>query len=65
MSYTTIIRSKKYIHDFSNIKNSELKDIKLWDDYIIYAIIFNNSNKLIKENYKLYRNLYKQANKNT
>lgn len=47
--YTKIIGLKNYIEDYSMLSESELKEIAIWDDYLIYAIILNNTSKLNQE----------------
>lgn len=37
---------KYYIKDFGRFNEKELKEIKLWKDYILYAIILGESDKL-------------------
>lgn len=46
---------KRYLNDFSNIKNKEIRDIKLWDYYIIYAVIFNLKGKINNDAYRIYQ----------
>lgn len=50
---------KKYIKDYSNIKNSDVENINLFDEYVIYAIIFDMKGKLDKECKELYANVTK------
>ena len=40
---------KHYLKDFGRLDEKELKEIILWKDYILYAIILDESNKLKKE----------------
>lgn len=47
--YTKVLGLKNYIKDYSNLSESELKEITIWEDYLIYAIILNNTSKLNKE----------------
>lgn len=47
--YTKIVGLKNYIKDYSNLSESKLKEISIWEDYLIYAIIFNDTSKLNKE----------------
>lgn len=53
--YTKIVGLKNYIKDYSNLSESELKEITIWEDYLIYAIIFNNTSKLTKEAMEFYK----------
>ena len=45
---------KNFLLDFSTIKERKLKEITLWDYYIIYAIIFNLKGNLDKDVNELY-----------
>ncbi len=45
---------KKFLNDFSNIKDRESIEVKLWDEYLIYAQIFGIAEKVAKEFKKLY-----------
>lgn len=47
---------KRYIVDYSIIESTGVENINLYDEYIIYAIIFNIKGKLDKECKKIYRN---------
>lgn len=40
---------KKYINDFGNFDGKTLKEIVLWEDYILYAIILDESRILSKQ----------------
>lgn len=55
--YTKIVGLKNYINDYSMISEGDLEKINLWEDYLIYAIIFNNTSKLNKENLEFYNKL--------
>lgn len=46
---------KNFIKDFSNIEDKNIKEILLWNYYMVYAIIFNLKGKLDKEVKELYR----------
>lgn len=60
---------KKYIKEYSNINNSDIDIINLYDDFVIYAIIFNMPGKLdddAKEMYNKTKNMiinFKKSNK--
>lgn len=45
---------KNFLLDFSTIKERKIKEIALWDYYIIYAIIFNLKGNLDKDVNELY-----------
>lgn len=45
---------KKFLNDFSNIKDRSAIEVKLWDEYLMYAQIFGIAKKVAKE----FKNLY-------
>lgn len=45
---------KKFLNEFSNIKDRASIEVKLWDEYLIYAQIFGIAEKVAKEFKKLY-----------
>lgn len=55
--YSRIVGLKNYIKDFSTLSEKELKEIEIWEDYLIYAIIFNNTSKLNKDALELYKKI--------
>lgn len=55
--YKKIIGLKNYIKDYSLLSERELKEIAVWEDFLIYAIIFNNISKLNKEAMELYKKI--------
>lgn len=40
---------KNYISDFSVLSEREAKEIKLWEDYLIYSVMFGQNKKIVKE----------------
>lgn len=40
---------KKYLEDFSSLENKSEEELILWEDYLIYSVIFNQNEKIIKE----------------
>lgn len=48
---------KRYIHDFGNFNDKELEEIKLWDEWILYAIILEESNNLTDDLKKEYKSI--------
>ena len=48
---------KNYYKDFTIMQDRSINDIKVYDDYILYAIIFNLKGKLNDECNRLYLNL--------
>jgi len=53
--YRKVVGLKNYIKDYSNLSESELKEITIWEDYLIYAIILNDTSKLNKEAKDFYK----------
>ena len=40
---------KKYLEEFSLMDNKEIKDLKLWNEYLIFAALFGISDKVFKQ----------------
>lgn len=40
---------KNYLNDYSLIEEKEYKELELWEDYLIYSVIFRQNNKLTEE----------------
>lgn len=55
--YTKIVGLKNYIKDYSRLSDSELQEIAIWEDYLVYAIILNNTSKLNKEAMSYYKKI--------
>lgn len=55
--YTKVLGLKNYIKDYSNLSERELREITIWEDYLIYAIILNNTSKLNKEAKDYYKKI--------
>jgi len=45
---------KKFLNEFSNIKDREAIEVNLWEEYLIYAQIFGIAKKVAKEFKELY-----------
>ena len=45
---------KNYINEYSLLKDKTSEDITLWEDYLIYSVIFNHNNDIIEEYKKYY-----------
>lgn len=45
---------KKFLNDFSNIKDREANMVNLWEEYLMYAQIFGIAKKVMKEFKELY-----------
>ena len=50
---------KNYIKEYSLLEKKNLKDVNLWEDYLIYAIIFDIKGVLDKDSKELYYKLTK------
>lgn len=48
---------KHYIEDYSMIQNNRIENINLYDEYVIYAIIFNIKGKLNVQCKQIYKNI--------
>lgn len=40
---------KNYIKDFSMLNEKELKELKLWDDYLIYSVLFGQNKNIVRD----------------
>lgn len=47
--YKKLIGLKNYITDFSILDEREIKELILWEDYLIYSVIFNQNNDIVAE----------------
>ena len=45
---------KKFLNEFSNIKDRNAIEVNLWDEYLMYAYIFGIAKKVLKEFKDLY-----------
>ena len=45
---------KKFLEDFSLIDEREIKEVSIWDSYLVYATLFGVSDKVIKQMKKVY-----------
>lgn len=48
---------KNYLKDFSNIDEKDEKSLKLWEDYLIYSVIFEQNTKVVKNIWNKYTEL--------
>ncbi len=54
---TTYIHAlQNFIHDFSNLKDYDREQVVLWEDFLIYAIILEENDKIIEEVTSLFYN---------
>ena len=40
---------KNYIKDFSNLKEKDKEALTLWNEYLIYSVMFGQNTKVIEE----------------
>ena len=55
---------KKYLIEFSNMKEKEAIEVHLWQDYLIYAQMFGIAKKVAEQFKKMYPEIIEQANYN-
>lgn len=55
--YTKIMGLNNYIKDYSMLLDTDLNNVIIWEDYLIYAIIFNNTSKLNKSTSDFYKKI--------
>lgn len=48
---------KKFLKDFSKLSDSELKQMELYDEYVIYSVVLNLKGNIDRESRKLYDRL--------
>ena len=53
---TKLIGIKMFLADYSSMKEKELNEAYLWDEYIIYAIVLNQNKKINRKIKKLLKN---------
>lgn len=51
---------KLFLDEFSNISKKEAIDVMLWDEYLMFAMIFGNAKKVMKQFKDLYPEIYEQ-----
>ena len=44
-----IAAMQRYIHEFSLLSEKERKDVELWEDFLVYAVILEENTKIVKE----------------
>lgn len=40
---------KNFIHDFTNLSDREKEEIVLWEDFLVYAIVLEENDKIVKD----------------
>lgn len=44
---------KNFIHDFSNLSEAEKEQIILWDDFLIYAVVLEENERIIEDIFRM------------
>src|SRR5699024_10717858 len=52
--YANIIRFKNYLEDYSLIREREIKEVKIWDYFMIFAAMYGISEEVFKNLEKTY-----------
>jgi len=45
----------RYIHDFTLLSEREKEEMTLWDDYLVYAVVLEENDKIVKDISKSYK----------
>ena len=45
----------RFINEFSTLSEAEKEQVKLWDDYLVYAIVLEENEKIVKDICRLYK----------
>jgi len=53
---------KKYLIEFSSINTKEVMDVKLWDEYLMFAYLFGIADEVAKQLKDMYPNIMLQNN---
>ena len=40
---------QRFIHEFSLLSEREKKDIELWEDFLVYAVVLEENRNIVKE----------------
>lgn len=51
---------KKYLEEFSEMDMKEIKEVKLWDEYLIFACLFGITDKVTKQLKTIYPEILKE-----
>ena len=56
MLHNKLIGLRSFLKEFGRLGEKSIEEIKLWDYYLIYAVLFNMKGNLDKEAYEMYLN---------
>lgn len=59
---TRLYGLKRFLEDFSSIDTKETLEVKLWDEYLMFAYLFGIADKVAKQIKNLYPDLMEQNN---
>ena len=45
---------KNFLKDFSSLEEKNIEELILWEDYLVYSVLFNQNKKIINEIYNTY-----------
>ena len=55
---------KKYLEEFSRMDTKEVMEVKLWDEYLMFAYLFGIADKVAKQLKDMYPEIIEQADMN-
>ena len=55
---------KKFLKEFSDMKNKEAIEVKLWDEYLMFAYLFGMADKVAKQFKNLYPEIVREMEEN-
>ena len=53
---------KRFLDEFSQMNTKEVLEVKIWDEYLMFAYIFGNADKVAKQLKNLYPEVIEQSN---
>ena len=53
---------KKYLLEFSSMNTKEVMEVKLWDEYLMFAYLFGIADKVAKQLKDMYPEIVNQIN---
>lgn len=61
---TELYGLKKFLKEFSDMKNKEAIEVKLWDEYLMFAYLFGMADKVAKQFKELYPEIVREMEAN-
>jgi uncharacterized membrane protein len=40
---------KNFIHDYSNLSETDRRQVVLWEDYLVYAVVLEENEEIVNE----------------